>query len=593
MFRMDLLISTPFSMPKRLLAILIAITLGLQFSLAPGAFAQTKFIIKGTNENDEFRKQQVTEFLSDFEIIRKCLRNRKRQQEKPLTALIAACSVIQVFDQTSSLAEAWKKANQLDILPAGTSKSEKLNSLEYLSILFKTSGVTISPLSLKEIRVEMRQLRLRLRGNNLKVFAIAVEQGIIPPPTTQAEAKLLGPALRANITIAEALGYLYQVAISQHGDIPFIFGSPFIQNTGPSIKLESILKEVIRTINTESLYSNDFDEKSAMEAAIKALVNSLNQDKYIEYYTEDEYKNFADSLNGNLEGIGAYIEEREGLIIIVSPIDGSPAERAGLKPEDVITHIDGTSTDGLSLQEAVNRIRGPEGSTVKLTIQRDGKTLDVSIIRAKIDVPNLVTDSKDGFAIIKLIQFGANSAQEMKAALENAIAQNPRGIIIDLRNNPGGFLDQVVTIVDYFISKNEAIVYLKDRISKAPLSSSLDAIVPNMPIGVIINKGSASASEILAAALQSYGIAKIYGENSFGKGTVQNIITLRDPEETRNSAFKLTTAEYLVGGPNGESITIDSVGVIPDSNPPNQNPLLDNEDTEADEALDAVINSLR
>ena len=577
-------------MKQRLLALLLALGLGL--SSIPASYAQTQFIIKSADAND-FLEQEITQFLSDYQIVRNCLRNRRDQQDRPLTAIIGVCTVIQVFDNNARLGTAWTRGTQLGVIPKGTSKNSRLNTLEYLQLLFTTSGVTISPISLKEISSELRSIGIRLRGEQLDTFATAIEQGIIPMPITQAEAKLLNRTLRSDLTIAEALGYLYQVSVSQHSGTPFITVSPLIQRTGPSIRLESLLKEVVQTIKSESLYSGEFDEKAAMEAAIKALVHSLEEDKYIEYYTEDEYQSFSDGLNGNLEGIGAYIEEKDGQIIIVAPIEGSPAAKAGIKPHDIITHIDGISTEGLSLQQAVNRIRGPEGSEVVLTVNRDGKSLAITIMRAQIDVPNLTVESQNGFEIIKLVQFGASSAEELRLALEDAKTRNPNGIIIDLRNNPGGFLDQVVRMVDFFIPQDENIVYLKDQRTQSPIVAGMDPMISNIPVGILINKGSASASEILAGALQSYGIAKIYGETSFGKGTVQNIITLQDPNEIRSSAFKLTTAEYLVGSPRGGSVTIDGVGVSPDSNPGGQSVLVDDENTPQDEVLDAVINTLR
>lgn len=576
--KMSLNISIMF---KKLSSVLLS-TMLVVVSLTPSTFAQEN----GTN----LRQQQIQNFLNDYQLIEKCLRNRTGQDQQPLTNITASCFILQVFDQNpGTLPQTWRKAKSLQLIDRNASPRDTLTDLEFLSMLFDIAGVGISPLSEQSYQELFREYRLRLRGQEQKTFSTAIEHGIIAAPATQAEAQLLEEDLKKISTIAEAMAYLYQVSISQHDQGgPTITITPFNSTGSSTLQLEGVLKQIIQTIETQSYYNSDFDEKAAMEAAIKALVHSLEEDKYIEYYTEDEYQEFANGLNGNLEGIGAYIEEENGRIIIVSPIKGSPAEKAGIHPNDVITAIDGVDTEGMSVQEAVNRIRGTEGSSVSLTIQRGNQTLTIDIVRAKITVPDLTSENIDGIEVINLVQFGANSSKEMKQALEKIATERPKGILIDLRNNPGGYLDQVVEIVDYFIGPNQPVVYLQDRFAKSALNSDEEAIISGIPIAILINEGSASASEIFAAALQNYGVADIYGETSYGKGTVQNIVTLRDDTQIRESAFKFTSAEYLVGGPNNQSTTIDGIGVIPDSNPNNQD-LVDDRQTAVDEALETVL----
>lgn len=558
--------------------------------LTPSAWAQTKITIENNSGSEQLLEQYISQFLSDNHLIENCLRNRSNQENRPLSMNIAVCSIINTFGQESvDLNQAWEQALRLRLISAEDTKSTRTNALEYLDMVFSAAGVSVSPLSEQQYRKDLRDLGVRLSTEETKTLITAFENGIILAPSTKAEAILLQQDLRKPLVIGEAFGFLYQVASSHH-DVPIITISPGIVT--PELELESILKEVVRLIKTQSYYNDDFDERAAMQAAIKAVAESLAQDKYIEYYTEEEYQSFSENLNGSLEGIGAYLEDREGKIIVVSPIHGSPAEKAGLLPEDIITHINGTSTEEMSLQEAVNLIRGEQGTSVKLTILREGRSQVFTIVRAHIEIPSLTTENKNGIEIIKLIQFSATSAAETYVELDRIRQERPRGLIIDLRNNPGGFLDQVVAIVDYFVEAGSNIVYLDNHSTRTPIIAGKDPIITDIPIAILINKGSASASEILAGTLQSYGIAKVYGETSYGKGTVQNIITLRDPQSFEESAFKLTTSEYLVGAPKGNAISINEIGVIPDSNP-NGKDLVDDRDTPQDEALNAVINLMR
>jgi C-terminal peptidase prc len=579
---------------KKFLSTLLSTTL-IAVMISPSAtFAQNKITIENDNGTNALLEQLVTDFLKDNGLVKNCLRNRRRMEKRPLTNSIAYCSIMNTFgNEELSIAKSWKEATKLKIVRVNIKRNKKLTDLEFLKIVFEVAGLTVSPISEKKYKNELKSFGLTLPDEEMKTLIIAIENGIIANPETTAEATLLETDLKKTVRVGEAFGYLYQVSSSKH-DIPTLTigpSQPVISNSS-SIELESIMKEVIRIIKTESYFSSTFDERKAMQAAIKAIAESLEEDKYIEYYTEDEYKSFSDGLNGNLEGIGAYIEEKDGKIIVISPIDGSPAHKADLRPEDIITHIDGVTTEGLTLQEAVSKIRGESGTTVKLSILRNGNTKIIPIVRAQIDIPALTTSQQNGIEIIKLVQFSNTSANELRIEIERIANENPRGIIIDLRNNPGGFLDQVINMVDMFIEPNQAIVYLKNRTTQQGVNSGTEPLIKDIPISVLINKGSASASEILAGALQSYGVAKIYGETSFGKGTVQNIITLRDTSSFVNSAFKLTTSEYLVGAPNGQSVSIDEIGVFPTSNPGGVD-IVDNRETVRDEALDTVLNLMQ
>ena len=578
-------------MKKILFATFLSLTL-ITPSIS-SAFAQIKITIPTTQQIqdlDAFQLEKISNFLEENQVTVRCL--RRSQEDKDLTSITASCLVLQVFDASASQNQHWERAKSLKLVDAEKNKSETVTGFEFLSLLFKTAGVTVSPLSESNYRKTFRTLRIRLNPEQLKTLATALENGLIPEPSTQREAQELKRQLSLHpLKVRDALAYLYQVATSEHQESTIINITPY-EAPSSTLKMEDVLREVFNMIKTQSYFSENFDEKKAIEAAIKAAVKTLDEDKYIEYYTAEEFQSFSEGLNGNLEGIGAYIEEKEGKIIIVSPIEGSPAQKAGLLSGDIITHIDGETTEGLTLQQAVNKIRGKEGTSVKLTIQRNGSTLEFTIQRNKITIPALTVSNRDNIEIIKLVQFGSTSAQEMKEELDTIAKKNPEGIIIDLRNNPGGFLNEVISIVDYFLEKNKSIVYIKDRHQENSMDSTSEPIITNIPISILINKGSASASEILAGVLQSYGLAKIYGETSYGKGTVQNIVSLQSKDQNSLSAFKFTTAEYLIATPNGGSKSINGVGIKPDSNP-GGSPLLDNLDTPEDEALETVINSLK
>jgi|CXWL01.1.fsa_nt_gi C-terminal peptidase prc len=580
---------------KKLLSIFTAFAIFAMTATIPLSFAQTKIVIPAASEEElnSIQLDSIKGFLEDYRIIRLCLGNKAGEENAEMTFGMAICSIVQVLDpKNANRHTAWKSAKKLGLVGDNIAQIDAIRGIDFLTIVFKASGISISPLSEANYQKIFANLKLRLKKDELRAIATAIEQGLIPEPQTQKDAQTLKNILtKKPLKIAEGLGMLFQISTSKHSDTPVITINSFIGANNQPIALEGILKEIISTIKSQSYFSSSFDEKAAMEAAIKAAVKSLAEDHYIEYYTEEEYKSFTSGLNGNLEGIGAYIEEKAGKIIIVSPIEGSPADKAGVKAGDVILSIDDISVEGLNLQQAIEKIRGPQGSKVKLKVIRAGQTLEITITREKISIPAVVSSNKDGIEIIKIVQFSSTVSSELLAEIDTLKDKKPRGIIIDLRNDPGGFLNEVVTIVNFFLEKDKPVVYLSDRQQKMPINTTADPIIKNIPISVLINKGSASASEILAGALQSYGIAKIYGETSYGKGSVQNIITLQDPTLNEISAFKFTTSEYLIGNPKGEPISINGIGVKPNDNPGGPDvPLLDDELTPNDEAVDMIIN---
>lgn len=309
-----------------------------------------------------------------------------------------------------------------------------------------------------------------------------------------------------------------------------------------------------RILNTY-LRRKDVNRENLIYAAIEGMVKEL----------DDTYSNFErpgknallEQLSGEIQGIGIVIQEKDdGDIIIISPIIGSPADRAGLLPGDIIVEVDGVSTKKMKLTEVSNLIKGPKGTQVKITVLREGKKMDFTITR---DVIKIVSAggkrTDDNIMVVTLSDFGANTTPEFEKILDEIKAKKPKAIVIDLRNNPGGYLDTAIQIAGHFIKNGERIAAVRypDR-EEAHYSKGIGELA-EYPIAVLINKGSASASEILAGALQDFAIAKIIGEKSFGKGTVQELAQFTD-----GSTLKLTVAEWLT--PRGRSI--EKNGVIPD-----------------------------
>lgn len=311
------------------------------------------------------------------------------------------------------------------------------------------------------------------------------------------------------------------------------------------------INEIINYI--ESYYNYEISRDELINGAYRGIMDTL--DKHSTYFTEEEYKDFLDSLNGELIGIGIYVEAFENKIKVISPIEGMPASLAGIESGDIITHVDDFDVTGTTFEKAIDMIKGIEGTSVKITILRDGKVLNFNIVRKLIEIANVeyeMLENKIGY--IKIVQFSDDVAKEFDAAVNALQSQGMEKIVLDLRNNPGGFLDQVILIADYFVDAGDHIIYVDYSYTidenhygkKTPL---------NLPTTVLINEGSASASEILAGAIKYNNKGTLIGQTTYGKGTVQNLIGL-----TSGDAMKLTTAEYY--STNKEKV--NGVGITPD-----------------------------
>ncbi|WAA11057.1 S41 family peptidase [Fervidibacillus albus] len=307
----------------------------------------------------------------------------------------------------------------------------------------------------------------------------------------------------------------------------------------------------------KSNYVEDIDEETLIEGAVNGMVEAI-EDPYSDYMTIEESKVFQETITSSFEGIGAYIEEQDGYIVIVAPIKGSPAEEAGLKANDLIIEVDGESIQGMGSQEAVALIRGEKGTVVELTIMRPGidDPIKVKVTRDVIPIETVYSEMLDGdIGKIQITSFSEHTFEELEEHLAQLEEQGMKGLVLDLRQNPGGLLDQAIQIASHFVEKGEVLYQMeyKDGTVEKQLSNEEDPFA--YPLAVVVDGGSASASEIVAAALKESAGVPVVGETTFGKGTAQTSVPYTD-----GSSLKLTTAKWLT--PNGN--WIHEVGLEPD-----------------------------
>lgn len=306
-------------------------------------------------------------------------------------------------------------------------------------------------------------------------------------------------------------------------------------------------------------YVEEVSDQKLIEAAINGMLTSL--DPHSSYLDTEKYRDMQVQTRGEFGGLGIEVTMENGLVKVVSPIDDTPAAKAGVQPGDFVTHIDGEAVMGMSLSEAVEKMRGPVDSKIDLRILRKGKDepFDVTLNRAVIKISPVRARVEGNVAYVRLTTFNEQTASEMRdkvAELKSKIGDKITGLVLDLRNNPGGLLDQAVAVSDAYIDKGE-IVSTRGRRpdSIQRFNARPGDIVDNLPMVVLINGGSASASEIVAGALQDQHRAIVMGTQSFGKGSVQTIMPL-----SGNGAIRLTTARYYT--PSGASI--QARGIVPD-----------------------------
>lgn len=298
-------------------------------------------------------------------------------------------------------------------------------------------------------------------------------------------------------------------------------------------------------------------DATKLEDGLKAGLVGAAGDPYTEYFNTEAAKDFNSQLNGSFEGIGAELGKENESIVIISPIDGFPAQKAGIKSKDLISKINGESAYKITISDAVKKIRGEKGTTVKLEVIRDGKALTFDIVREQISIPSVKSEvTSDNIGILKISRFGDDTVSLSQKAADEFKAKNVRGVVLDMRGDPGGLLDAAVGVSSLWLPNGKTI--LEEKRDNKVVNSFTAKGTPTLlgiPTVVLVDGGSASASEITAGALRDNNVATIIGEKTYGKGSVQEIRQLKD-----GGALKVTIARWFT--PAGRNI--DKEGIEPD-----------------------------
>ena len=355
-----------------------------------------------------------------------------------------------------------------------------------------------------------------------------------------------------------------------------------IISNGGTTGIESALAS-IRTMLEEE-YIGELDDEQMLEMAIKGYVAGVG-DEYTEYYTPEEMSQEYDSAMGNYVGIGIYmvVNYEEGTITVLEPMEGSPAEAAGLQEGDLITKVDGQEVTADNVTEMSNAIKGEEGTTVTLEITRGEETLEAQVERKRIEISHIESRMlEDNIGYIQILDFDGGTAEEFRENYENLNNQGATSLIIDIRNNGGGVVDEAIDILEMICDRDSTLLIEKDKDENEVIIKSEEDPFINIPIVVLTNENSASASEILAGALKDNDKATIIGETTYGKGVIQTLYRLTD-----GSGLKITTNEYVT--PN--RTTINKVGIEPDiavELPEDIEELTDENDTQLQRAIEEL-----
>jgi len=354
-----------------------------------------------------------------------------------------------------------------------------------------------------------------------------------------------------------------QAVLSMVGLVMMLFAGVLIGKTleGRSIaavetydKLK-VFAEVLSQL--EKNYVEPVDSTKLVDGALQGMVNTL--DPHSAYMPPDVYKEIQVDTKGEFGGLGIQIGLKENRLVVIAPIDGTPADRAGIKAGDLIAEIEGASTKNMTLTDAVNKLRGPKGTKVALTLRREGQSapIKVTLTRETIKIQSVKSRMLDDhIGYVRLTQFQEQTGADLKQALKRLLADGAQSLILDLRNNPGGLLTSAVEVSEQFLPKSKLVVSIRGRSGTVEeYRANGDSPVVEMPMIILVNAGSASASEIVSGALQDWGRAVLLGTTTFGKGSVQTIIALSD-----GSGLRLTTAKYYT--PKDRSI--HGIGIVPD-----------------------------
>lgn len=327
-------------------------------------------------------------------------------------------------------------------------------------------------------------------------------------------------------------------------------------DSGSTLPNQSLLNGVWQIIQRDYLHADKVSGTDASYKSIEGLVSSLN-DPYSTFFRPQEASDFQSFIKGEVKGgIGAQVESRNGIITIVTPLANSPAEKAGLKAGDEIVTVNGIPVTGMALDKAVNLIRGDKGTTVTLEINRSGSKQTFTITRDVVSIPEINVSWKGNIAIVQLAQFGDTTDNQIRSVFSEIAKKQPTAVILDLRDNPGGLLHAAVEVMSNFLPSGSDVVQVKGRNdSTIEKTNEEPTISPQTKVVVLVNKGSASASEIVAGAMEDTKRATLIGTQTFGKGTVQEVLNFNSGE-----ALKLTVAEFF--SPLGHKI--NGVGITPD-----------------------------
>ena len=379
------------------------------------------------------------------------------------------------------------------------------------------------------------------------------------PPAPKKRSNALGISLAFILALGAFFsGFQFNQFTEQHtqtaGLFSFFTSTPAAATTSTKDLTEfwhvwELLNEKFATASG----TDKLTDEQKIEGAIKGLVAAYG-DPYTTYFPPKDAEDFGEQIAGNFSGVGMEVGIRDNVITIIAPLPGTPADKAGLLAGDIIFTIDGTSTQDMTIEDAVSLIRGPEGTVVKLKIYHEGMTepKEVSVTRAQIEIPTVKTEKKDDVFIIALYSFNAIAEQKVQEALREYVKSGTKKLVFDLRGNPGGYLQSAVAIGSYFLPAGKVIVresYADGRAEDIFRSQgkTLKQFAPEEMV-VLIDGGSASASEILAGALSQHGYATLIGTDSYGKGSVQELVDLPN-----KASLKVTVARWLT--PDGTSIS--------------------------------------
>ncbi|MFC1989038.1 S41 family peptidase [Chloroflexota bacterium] len=330
-------------------------------------------------------------------------------------------------------------------------------------------------------------------------------------------------------------------------------GTVTLPKTDPGLE---VVKEVWGIILRDYVDKDRLDAGALSEGAIKGILEELD-DPYTSYLGKQAYQLSLSGLEGKFEGIGAHVGIREGKLMIIAPIVGSPAAKAGIRAGDIVLEVDGMSTSEMSLEESVLHIRGSEGTPVRLLILHQGETEAevIEIVRAEIKIPYVYFEMREDIAYIRISHFSERTNEELSPVLESITREKAVGIILDLRSNPGGLLEEVVDVTSRFLQEGVVVYVVDNQGQRASLSIEPGGLTTELPLVVLVNSYSASGSEVLAGALQDYSRAVIAGVTTYGKGSVNTLHPLKN-----GSGLYITTGRWLT--PNGR--LIEGEGISPD-----------------------------